>query len=62
MIATLIGMGTLTFACGMIEPLLAKNGKIQEAKMLSFVNTAMLVGTCVGTALKAFAEIGKLGA
>lgn len=59
---TLIIMGTLAFGSSMIESMLSKDGKQREANMVGFVAQGMMVTTCIGTAVKAFAELRKLGA
>jgi len=60
-IGLLIGMGTVTVGGVLVEKVLGKLGKIEEAGYVGVVTSTMLITTVVACVGKAFVEIGKLG-
>ena len=59
-IGLIITMGGLTLGGAILESILNKTGKADEAKMVSITTTSMLAATTVGCAIKALVELGKL--
>ncbi len=57
----IITMGSVTVGGAIVERILGKMGKIDEANMTGIVTTSMLATTVVGCVIKAFAEVKKLG-
>lgn len=60
-LATIITMGSISVGGVIIEKVLGKMGKIEEAGMVSTVTTCMLATTVVGTVITVFNAVRKLG-
>jgi hypothetical protein len=56
----IIGMGTLSVACAVIEKVLIKLGKSDDAQMASIAGSSAIAATAIGCVVKVFAEIKKL--
>lgn len=57
----LITMGSVSVGGAIVEKILGKLGKIDEANMVGTVTTCMLVATVVASIASAFASASKLG-
>lgn len=57
----IITMGSVTVGGAIIEKVLGKLGKIEEAGMVGVVTETMLVTTVVTSIISAFANVRKLG-
>ena len=60
-ISLLITMTSVSLGGAILEKVLGKIGKIDEANMVGMVTTSMLVTTVVASAAKVFVEVKKLG-
>lgn len=58
--AIIIGMGSLSVGCAVIEKVLIKLGKSDDAQMASIAGSSAIAAVAVGCVLKVFAEIKKL--
>jgi hypothetical protein len=57
----LITMGAVSVGGAIIERVLGKFGEVDKASMVGIVTTTMLGATVVGSVIKVFGEIRKLG-
>lgn len=60
-LATIITMGSISVGGVIIEKVLGKMGKIDEANMVGTVTTCMLATTVVGCVYTVFKSVAKLG-
>ena len=56
----LVTMGSVSVGGMIVEKILGKAGKIEEAGMVGMVCTSMLATTVIGAMVKVFVEVGKL--
>lgn len=60
-ITLLVTMGSVTVGGFVVEKVLGKLGKIEEAGYVGFVTSSMLITTVITCAVTAFAQVGRLG-
>lgn len=58
--ALIITMGTISLTCTMIEKILVKTGKPDDAQMANIAGSSMLTMTVIGCVVKVFNELKKL--
>lgn len=60
-LTTIITMGSISVGGVIIEKVLGKMGKVDEANMVGTVTTSMLATTVVGCVITVFKAVGQLG-
>lgn len=60
-LSLIITMGSVSVGGAIIEKVLGKLGKIDEANMVGIVATSMLAVTVVGCVINVFGAVRKLG-
>jgi hypothetical protein len=59
-LAIIVTMGSVSVGCSVIEKILIKLGKSDDAQMAGIAGSSMLAATALGCVIKVFSEIKKL--